>query len=112
MQAQRGSQSDFAHGMTIFIPYARQERTIRKPEKNIRRCDRIVVDELGYIPLDRTSWTLASPDSPSQKLRHPNPRSRRTADGWPSQVLNHKEDAVADSLEPVCFLRLADQWPT
>ena len=32
---------------------ARQERTILKLEKNISRCDLIVVDELGYIPLDR-----------------------------------------------------------
>ena len=32
---------------------ARQERTILKLEKNIRRCDLIIIDELGYIPLDR-----------------------------------------------------------
>ncbi|MHC4499903.1 MAG: IS21-like element helper ATPase IstB [Planctomycetota bacterium] len=32
---------------------ARQERTILKLEKNISRCDLIIVDELGYIPLDR-----------------------------------------------------------
>ena len=32
---------------------ARQERMILKLEKSIRRCDMIVVDELGYIPLDR-----------------------------------------------------------
>ena len=32
---------------------ARQERTILKREKNIRRCDLIIIDELGYIPLDR-----------------------------------------------------------
>jgi DNA replication protein DnaC len=32
---------------------ARQERTILKLEKNIQRCDLILVDELGYIPLDR-----------------------------------------------------------
>lgn len=32
---------------------ARQERTILKLEKNIRQCDLIIVDELGYIPLDR-----------------------------------------------------------
>lgn len=32
---------------------ARQERTILKLEKNIRRCNLIIVDELGYIPLDR-----------------------------------------------------------
>jgi DNA replication protein DnaC len=32
---------------------ARQERTVLKLEKNIRKCDLIVIDELGYIPLDR-----------------------------------------------------------
>ena len=32
---------------------ARQERMILKLEKNIQRCDLIIVDELGYIPLDR-----------------------------------------------------------
>ena len=32
---------------------ARQERTILKLEKNIQRCDLIIIDELGYIPLDR-----------------------------------------------------------
>jgi len=32
---------------------ARQERTILKLEKNISRCDMIIIDELGYIPLDR-----------------------------------------------------------
>lgn len=33
---------------------ARQERMILKLEKSIRRCDLIIVDELGYLPLDRT----------------------------------------------------------
>lgn len=32
---------------------ARQERTVLKLEKNISRCDLIIIDELGYIPLDR-----------------------------------------------------------
>ena len=32
---------------------ARQERTILKLEKNISRCGLIIIDELGYIPLDR-----------------------------------------------------------
>jgi DNA replication protein DnaC len=32
---------------------ARQERTILKLEKNISHCDLIIIDELGYIPLDR-----------------------------------------------------------
>lgn len=32
---------------------ARQERTILKLEKDISRCDLIIIDELGYIPLDR-----------------------------------------------------------
>ena len=31
----------------------RQERTILKLEKTIRRCDLVIVDELGYLPLDR-----------------------------------------------------------
>jgi len=48
---------------------------------------------------------------PSDKLCHPNPQSRRTAGVRLSHVLNHKEDAIADSLEPVRFLRLANQWP-
>jgi len=32
---------------------ARQERTVLKLEKNISCCDLIIIDELGYIPLDR-----------------------------------------------------------
>jgi DNA replication protein DnaC len=32
---------------------ARQERTILRLEKTIRRCDLVIVDELGYLPLDR-----------------------------------------------------------
>ena len=32
---------------------ARQERQILRLENNIRRCDLIIIDELGYIPLDR-----------------------------------------------------------
>jgi len=32
---------------------ARQVRMILKLEKNIQRYDLIIVDELGYIPLDR-----------------------------------------------------------
>ncbi|MHC4214921.1 MAG: IS21-like element helper ATPase IstB [Planctomycetota bacterium] len=32
---------------------ARQERTILKLEKNVQRCDLIIIDELGYLPLDR-----------------------------------------------------------
>lgn len=32
---------------------AREERILLKLEKAIRRCDLIVVDELGYLPLDR-----------------------------------------------------------
>ncbi|MCD6393658.1 MAG: ATP-binding protein [Planctomycetes bacterium] len=31
----------------------RQERTVLKLEKNIRKCNLIIIDELGYIPLDR-----------------------------------------------------------
>ena len=42
-----------ASGLVNTYLEARQERTILKLEKTIRRCDLIVVDELGYIPLDR-----------------------------------------------------------
>lgn len=38
--------------VNIYVE-ARQERTVLKLEKNIKRCDLIIVDELGYIPLDR-----------------------------------------------------------
>lgn len=34
---------------------AREERQVTKLENHIRRCDLIIVDELGYIPLDRTA---------------------------------------------------------
>lgn len=33
---------------------ARQDRAILKLERAIQRCDLIIVDELGYLPLDRT----------------------------------------------------------
>lgn len=34
---------------------AREERQVLRLENHIRRCDLIIVDELGYIPLDRTA---------------------------------------------------------
>jgi len=51
----RGYAAKFFTASRLVNTYieARQERTILKLEKNIRRCDLIVVDELGYIPLDR-----------------------------------------------------------
>ena len=51
----RGYQVKFftASGLVNTYLEARQERTILKLEKTIRRCDLVVVDELGYVPLDR-----------------------------------------------------------
>jgi len=51
----RGYAAKFFTASRLVNTYleARQERTILKLEKNIRRCDLIIVDELGYIPLDR-----------------------------------------------------------
>ena len=34
---------------------AREQRQVLRLENHIRRCDLIIVDELGYIPLDRTA---------------------------------------------------------
>ena len=41
-----------SHLVNTYVE-ARQERMILKLERNIQRCNLIVVDELGYIPLDR-----------------------------------------------------------
>ena len=51
----RGHATKFFTASRLVNTYieARQERTILKLEKYIRRCDLIIVDELGYIPLDR-----------------------------------------------------------
>jgi DNA replication protein DnaC len=51
----RGFKAKFFTASKLVNTYieARQERTILKLEKNIRQCDLIIVDELGYIPLDR-----------------------------------------------------------
>jgi DNA replication protein DnaC len=51
----RGHKVKFFTASQLVNTYieARQERTILKLEKNIQRCDLIIVDELGYIPLDR-----------------------------------------------------------
>ena len=51
----RGFKAKFFTASKLVNTYieARQERTILKLEKNIRQCDLIIIDELGYIPLDR-----------------------------------------------------------
>ncbi len=51
----RGYKVKFFTASTLVNTYleARQERTILKLEKHIRQCDLIIIDELGYIPLDR-----------------------------------------------------------
>jgi len=43
-----------AGGLVNAYVEAREQRQITRLENHIRRCDLIVVDELGYIPLDRT----------------------------------------------------------
>jgi DNA replication protein DnaC len=42
-----------AAGLVNTYLEAREERQILRLEANIRRCDLIIVDELGYIPLDK-----------------------------------------------------------
>ena len=51
----RGYKAKFFTASRLVNTYieARQERTILKLEKHIRQCDLIIIDELGYIPLDR-----------------------------------------------------------
>jgi DNA replication protein DnaC len=44
-----------AAGLANTYIEAREERQILRLEKQIRRHDLIIVDELGYIPLDRTA---------------------------------------------------------
>ena len=52
---QRGYTVKFFTAARLVNTYleARQERTILKLEKTIRRCPLVIVDELGYLPLDR-----------------------------------------------------------
>jgi len=52
---QRGYRVRFysASGLVNTYLEARQERTILRLEKNLRRCHLVIVDELGYLPLDR-----------------------------------------------------------
>jgi DNA replication protein DnaC len=42
-----------ASGLANLYREAREERQVLRLESAVRRCDLIVVDELGYIPLDR-----------------------------------------------------------
>jgi DNA replication protein DnaC len=42
-----------ASGLANLYREAREERQVLRLENHIRRCDLIVIDELGYIPLDR-----------------------------------------------------------
>ena len=42
-----------AAGLVNTYVEARQERQVLRLEKSIRQCDLIIIDELGYIPLDR-----------------------------------------------------------
>jgi len=41
-----------SHLANLYLE-AREERQVLKLEKQIQRCDLIVIDELGYLPLDR-----------------------------------------------------------
>ncbi|RPJ51889.1 MAG: AAA family ATPase [Methanobacteriota archaeon] len=52
---QRGYTVKFFTAARLVNTYleARQERTIMRLEKAIRRCHLVIVDELGYLPLDR-----------------------------------------------------------
>jgi len=52
----RGYKTKFFTAASLANAYleAREERQITRLENHIRRCDLIIVDELGYIPLDRT----------------------------------------------------------
>lgn len=52
----RGYKAKFFTAASLANAYleAREERQITRLENHIRRCDLIIVDELGYIPLDRT----------------------------------------------------------
>jgi DNA replication protein DnaC len=42
-----------AAGLANIYIEAREERQVTRLENHIRRCDLIVVDELGYVPLKR-----------------------------------------------------------
>lgn len=42
-----------AAGLVNTYLEAREERQVLRLEADIRRCDVIIVDELGYIPLDK-----------------------------------------------------------
>ena len=44
-----------AAALTNVHMEAREEKQVTKLENHIRRCDLIVVDELGYLPLERTA---------------------------------------------------------
>ena len=52
----RGYKTKFFTAASLANAYleAREERQITRLENHIRRSDLIIVDELGYIPLDRT----------------------------------------------------------
>jgi DNA replication protein DnaC len=52
----RGYKTKFFTAASLANAYleAREERQITRLENHIQRCDLIVIDELGYIPLDRT----------------------------------------------------------
>ena len=52
----RGYKTKFFTAASLANAYleAREERQITRLENHIRRCDLIIVDELGYIPLDRS----------------------------------------------------------
>ncbi len=52
----RGYKTKFFTAASLANAYleAREQRQITRLENHIRRCDLIIVDELGFIPLDRT----------------------------------------------------------
>ncbi len=52
----RGYKTKFFTAASLANAYleAREERQITRLENHIQRCDLIIIDELGYIPLDRT----------------------------------------------------------
>ena len=99
-----------ASGLIMRLRKAKTENRLDQELKAIGKADLLVIDELGYLPIDIDGARLLSPDHRRQlrkEKHHPPPRTSSSADGatcsatatWPppSSTASSTTDASSDS---------------
>ena len=73
-----------ASGLIMRLRKAKTENRLDQELKTIGKADLLVIDELGYLPIDIDGARLLSPDHRRQlrkEKHHPPPRTSSSADG-------------------------------